>query len=84
MAKIKFKRPYQTNYSNVHTNTTHLARELRGNKGFSASTRGAIRGAVVRVFMNEYKVAYIFDRKDMQLVYTIKKNLTGNLVVTEH
>jgi len=65
------KRPYTTHYydnnkAGVPTATSH---------GYSASEKGAIRAAVVRVFMGEHSYALVFEGS--YLIYTIKLGNKG-------
>lgn len=67
------KRPFVTfYYSDVHAREAVFV-----SQGFSASAEGAVRASVVRVFLNEYGKALIFDRRDGALVYTVKTGAEG-------
>lgn len=65
------KRPYETLYYAVK------GTDSRGpdSKGYAASETGAIRAAVVRVFLGQYAQARVFE--EGVLIYTILKNRKG-------
>lgn len=60
----KKKRPFRTHYFKA------AASGSPDSQGYSKTERGAIRGAVVRIFVGEYTLARIYD-EDGVLVYTI-------------
>ena len=63
--QLRRKRPYTTHYFDTEYGVAaHWATQ-----GHSASEKGAIRGAVVRVFMAEHKYALIYEGQE--LIFTV-------------
>ncbi len=64
-------RPFHTRYYATVTMREH------SRSGAAASETGAVRAAVVRVFVQEYEKAVIIDRRTGAVIYTVKRTTTG-------
>lgn len=54
--------------------------ELLASQGAASSVKGAVRATVVRVFMDGYPIARVYDRELDALLFTVR-NDRGNLQV---
>lgn len=67
------KRPYSTHYFTLRTDTeAHVV-----SHGASSSEQGAIRAAIVRVFLGQFQKAVIFDRHRDVALYNIRPGAGG-------
>lgn len=77
MRTTPYKRPYVTFYFK----NANDKRAAFVSRGWSSSPQGAIRAAVVRVFMGEYGKAVVLHRA--AVIYTVRANSNGLLVRNE-
>ena len=63
MKRKFYARPFETHYASQA--------EQAGGHGFSATEQGAIRAAVVRIFLSQYASATIYNRSTGVALYTI-------------
>lgn len=68
---VPLKRPWQT----LYFTSTCEADDQAVAHGHAATEAGAIRASVVRVFLNQYREARVYDAG--VLVYTIRHNKAG-------